>query len=236
MRVHIFSIVWNEEYMLPYFLRHYETFADRIFIINDHSTDRTAEIAKANPKVVMLDFEYKRGLNEDDFSNCFVGSYKKYSRGVADWVMCVDSDEIIYNPNMRAVLEAQRKKGTRVLKCTGYQMISKEKPSGEGQIYDECNTGERSRGYDKTVVFDPTLDVTFGDGRHTLQVPGGVGIGRAKLLLLHYKYLSRDFYIERSKIVYPRTSGMTAEIIDYRLKRALDWYDKTIKTPTERVV
>lgn len=219
--------------MLPYFLRHYETFADKIFIINDHSTDRTAEIARVHPKVQLLDFEYDRGLNEADFSNCFAQTYKKYSRGKADWVVCVDADELIYNKDIAKVLGEQRQRGMRVLKCTGYQMISKTLPTTDGQIYDECKTGGRSRGFDKPVIFDPTLDITFGDGRHTIQVPDGISIGWAKLLLLHYKYLSRDFYIERSKIVYPRTSGMTKEVIDYRLKRALRWYDHVIANPQE---
>ena len=38
--------MWNEEFMLPHFLKHYSKYADRIFIINDHSTDKTVEIAR----------------------------------------------------------------------------------------------------------------------------------------------------------------------------------------------
>src|SRR5436190_13957749 len=99
MKVHIFSIMWNEEYILPYFLRHYETFADKIYIFDDRSTDRTADIAKANPKVELLEYDYPTGVDDDDHSRCFENAYKKYSSGVADWVFCVDADEIIYNQN-----------------------------------------------------------------------------------------------------------------------------------------
>ena len=66
MKIDVYSIVRNDRYILPYFLRHYSTFADRIFIIDDHSTDNTVEIVKANPKVTLLPFEYNRGMNEDD--------------------------------------------------------------------------------------------------------------------------------------------------------------------------
>src|SRR5438552_12457573 len=139
MVIHIFSIMRNEEAILPYFLRHYETFADRIFIFNDHSTDKTVEIAKAHLKTTVMDFPYNRGLQEDDFSNCFQDAYKKYSRGVADWAMCVDADEFIYHMEILELLKRQREKGRRVLRTTGYSMVSQEFPTTNGQIYEQCN-------------------------------------------------------------------------------------------------
>jgi glycosyltransferase involved in cell wall biosynthesis len=222
--------MWNEEYMLPYFLRYYSTFADKIFIIDDHSTDRTVEIAQANPKVQMLDFPYNKGLDETNFSDCYEDYYKHYSRGVADWVMCPDADEIIYNKNILAVLREQRQRGVQALQCTAYHMVSKDQPQTDGQIYEVCQMGTRARPYDKTLTFDPAIDARFGIGRHTLQVPEGVRISKAKLLMLHYRYLSRDSIIDRANESYPRWSGMDEKQASYRIKRALDWYDKAIAT------
>ena len=54
--IDVYGIVRNEEFLLPYFLRHYETFAYRIFICDDHTTDRTREIAKTHAKVSLLDY------------------------------------------------------------------------------------------------------------------------------------------------------------------------------------
>ena len=233
--VHVFSIMWNEEYLLPYFLRHYSTFADTIFIFNDHSTDRTAEIAKAHPKVRLLDFNYDPGLHEDNFNDCFIKSYKQYSRGVADWVMCVDADELIYNRDIVGVLSEQHRRGIKALKCTGYIMVSEKLPTTKGQIYDECKIGTRSRGYDKPIVFSPEIDIKFGIGRHTAQLPPGIQAHKAKLTLLHYRYLSRDYIIERNAKSFPRWFGMDDKQKQYRTNGALKWYDNAIKTGQDLV-
>lgn len=234
MKIHVYSIVWNEEFLLPYFLRHYSTFADRIFIINDHSSDKTVEIARAHPKVQLLDFGYSRGLNEDDFSRCFEESYKKYSRGVADWVMCVDADEFIYNKDMRGALQKAQQQSRRTLKTTGYTMMSETLPTTDGQIYEQCPYGLRARGYDKEVVFNPELDIKFSDGRHSITVSNDLRPVKAKLALLHYRYLSRDYLIERTKNIFARMD-MSDEIKSYRLKRGLATYDKNINN-LEKVV
>lgn len=230
MIIHVYSIVRNDEYILPYFLRHYETFADKIFIIDDHSADNTEKIARAHSKVTFLPFEYNRGMNEDDFNQCFEDSYKKYSRGVADWVMIADSDEFIYHPDMKGVLEKQYKEGTQVIQTIGYMMVSEEKPSGDKQIYDESRTGLRIRGYDKPVVFNPSIDVKLGHGRHSITLPEGVSALVRGLMLLHYRYLSREYFIKRSEHLYERCLYMDDKTKRYRMNRGLAWYDKALKT------
>jgi|3_EtaG_2_1085321.scaffolds.fasta_scaffold17394_4 glycosyltransferase involved in cell wall biosynthesis len=236
MIIHVYSIVRNDEYILPYLLRHYETFADKIFIIDDHSTDSTREIAKTHPKVECLPFTYDRGMNEDDFNECFEESYKEYSRNVADWVMCVDSDEFIYHPAIREVLEKKHKEGARALKTIGYMMVSEEKPNKNGQIYDECKMGVKFRGYDKPVVFNPSIDVKLGHGRHSIKLPDNKKTVRSSLKLLHYRYLSREYFIERSEHLYERCEYMDAKAKEYRMGRGLAWYDKSLKSKLTNVL
>ena len=235
MKIHIYSIMRNEEFLLPYFLRHYSTFADKIFIIDDHSTDRTAEIAKANPKVELIPFPFERGLNEDDFSRCFEGSYRKYSQGIADWVMCVDGDEFVYTNNIYKNLDKHRHLGTGVLRCTAYTMVSEKLPSGNGQIYEESFMGARCRGFDKPIIFNPTIEIRFGDGRHKIKVPPGIEIKKSHFLLLHYRYLSESFFLERSKMDFSRMD-MSNEIKDYRINRGRKWYADVLKNGLTKVI
>ena len=225
MKIHVFSIMWNEEFILPYFLRHYATFADRIFVIDDHSTDRTAEIAKAHPKVTLLDYEYE-GLVEDDFNKTFAKAYKEHSRQ-ADWAMCVDADELVYHPHITKALEHRQ----GVLKTTGYFIVSDHLPVGGGQIYDELFMGVRFPKWDKPIIFDPKLDVMFGDGRHSVNQPAQP----TDIKLLHYRYMSRQYVIDRNTASYPRVD-MTEDQREYRMKKALDWYDNALAGPLEKVV
>src|SRR3989344_9703473 len=141
--------------------------------------------------------------------------------------MCVDGDEFIYNRDIVSALENARAAGKRVLKTTGYTMMSRTLPKGNGQIYEECTRGLRAKGYDKEIVFDPNLDITFSDGRHSISVAEGLRPIKAKLVLLHYRYLSRDYLIERTKNIFARMD-MSDEIKAYRLKRGLEMFDKNI--------
>lgn len=205
MRIHIYTIVWNEERMLPQFLKHYSRYASRIFVIDDHSTDLTAAIAKAHPMVTYIPYEHV-GLVEKEFSDTFVEMAKKYP---SDWAVCVDADEFIKG------LGTLENEPSGVLKTTGYMMIGKT-----GKLAD-CKK-IRMKTFDKPVVFDPTLDVKFGDGRHTVNLPAR----DSKLELWHYKYPSREYYLERNTQAYPRI--MNEKDMAYRLKRGLDWYDSHI--------
>jgi glycosyltransferase involved in cell wall biosynthesis len=191
--------------MLPYFLEHYSQFADRIFIIDDHSTDLTAEIAKAHPMVSYSEYKFN-GLNEAEFSATLELMAKK---NPSDWAVCVDGDEFITG------LETLKDEPSGVLKTTGYMMIGKT-----GKLED-CKK-VRMRSFDKPVVFDPKLDVRFGDGRHSVNLPAR----DSQLELLHYKYPSREYYLKRNLETYPRI--MDEKQMVYRINRGLDWYDKHV--------
>jgi glycosyltransferase involved in cell wall biosynthesis len=203
MTIHVYSIVWNDEFMLPHFLEHYEKFADKIFIIDDHSTDRTAETAKAHPKVEYSVYGFE-GLNEQEFNDTF---YSFYKNNPSDWAVVVDSDEFIFGLPALGLFPG------KVFMTEGYMMI------GETGNLDDCKP-IRMKSFDKPVVFDPSLDVRFGDGRHTVNQPAR----DMSLTLYHYKYPSREYYIKRNTEGYARY--MDKDLADKMLKRGLDWYDR----------
>ena len=98
MRVHLYSIVWNEEEMLPFFFRHYDSLVDRYVIYDDGSTDRRS---KCWPRTIA----WRCGHSCAPIPIPTVMSGRilhdnvwKESRGHADWVIITAVDEHLYHP------------------------------------------------------------------------------------------------------------------------------------------
>ena len=219
MNVHVYTTTRNEGYLMPYFLRHYETFADLIFVLDDDSTDGTRPMVERHSRGVLLDYPGKKGLDEVEIAEAYRSAVEVLSPN-ADWVMFPDVDEIVYHPYMLTRLRQMQNWGVRAIKSVGYAMVSDRLPQGQGQIYEEVKTGMRERRYDKTIVFNPKIDATFGNGRHSITTPRPEKLNRCGIKLLHYCYLGWPYIEARIKRNFARIPGATPEALDYRLRRA----------------
>lgn len=202
--VHVYSICYNGEVLLPYFLRHYETIAEKIIIYNNQSTDRTEEILKAHDKVEMRELESNNEIRDDYFraikNNCW-----KESRGIARLVVVCDIDEFLYHVNLPEYLEHFNNSRQTLIKPTGYNMVSENLPSGNDQIYDEIKNGVLDNHWSaKSIMFKPDAikEINYSYGAHGCK-PNGYVRPDYSATLLHYRYLSEDFlvktYAERKK-------------------------------------
>ncbi len=91
MHIDLYATCWNEERMIPFFLRHYEPLVDRIVIFDDGSNDHSLELLRASRKVELR--RLPSGLSSilmhmEEMNRCW-----KESRGRADWVIIADPDE-----------------------------------------------------------------------------------------------------------------------------------------------
>ena len=211
--VWVFAHMRNEAAILPFWLRHYSAFADRIVVYDDGSNDGTLEALAMNPRVHVADLDMG-GIYEDALLWLAHESYP-IAAGQADYCMWVDADEFIYHPKMLECLAWHKAQGHEVIETVGFNMMGSggiPADDGHSQLTDIYRTGVRAPIYSKPVVFDPRAKVSWSRGKHTLMCPGMV-IGRDRdeykpnpwrLKLLHYRFLTPEYTAERNARQYER--------------------------------
>lgn len=103
--------VHNQEYLLPFFIRHYRNMFDECVVIDYASTDKTREIfqslAPSNWKIVPSQNEYFLAQSCDDEVRAIEQSYPddvwKYSPTVTELLVFPDMDEFLSNTQENAL-------------------------------------------------------------------------------------------------------------------------------------
>lgn len=195
MNIVMYGIVWNEELMLPYFFRHYDSIVDRYVIYDHDSDDETQRILRAHPRVTMRRFEVQGesvcGGARDLKSNIW-----KESRGQADLVLVCDVDELVWHPQLSGYLKDAVTGGETVFHPIGWDMVSTTFPATGGQIYDEVREGFRNHYFDKFCLFNPNAveEISYQPGCHFASPQGEIVCHRTdSLKLLHFKHLGIDY-------------------------------------------
>lgn len=219
----------NESRILPYWLRHYEQFASRIFVWDGDSSDGTREILSAHPLVTMFQQQCK-GLDDNYFNTCFM-QYQQLSRGKARWCMAVAADEFIYHP---AIVERLETLTAEKVQLTGFTMYAEKFPTTSGQIYNEVKMGYPDIWSMKTVLFNPDAEMHWSPGLHR-EISADAPTRSTGINLLHYRYLGADYYLERTKRNYAqwKVAGIDIEFNESRMHNLPDgtrgnpykWYE-----------
>lgn len=172
MKIWTFSIIWNEAKVLPLFLRHYETFVDKMVFWVEPGTDATEEILRAHPKAWVLKWPHT-GLCDDEFRNTF--NYWPHRLGIdhnVDFAITCDADELLWHQDPIGALNVMQYDAAT---ARGYALIDPAGfPRDDGrQVYDQVRTGVRQPNYDKMLIFRPGFRIEFSHGRHEVHYYGG---------------------------------------------------------------
>ena len=218
MIIYTYIFCWNEEKILPFTLDHYEKFSDRIFLLDNYSTDRSVEIARTYEKVTVIPFSCQDENTYDEFESAKLRStiYRDETYGFnatnkADWAILVDADELVYHPHIEKVLKGYIKQGVGVPRLAGYDMYSKEFPKyKKGElITNKVKEGVESLAECKPVIISPDrVEVKFSVGAHFHSSATGHVLPSMypDIKLLHYKNLGSEYVINRYKDLAPRSS------------------------------
>jgi len=212
MKIHLYSLAWNEEKLIPHFMKYYARFCEKIVVYDNESTDRTPAIVRSFPQGEVRTWS-SGNQNDEQLKLDIKNTAYKESRGKADWVIVCDADEFLYHPRLVAKLGQYRFWGINFPKVEGFQMVPDDVV---GEDIDDLPARYRQgvpyANLDKRIVFDPVLDVEYDAGAHHAKPSPGAreSLGRS-LKLLHYKMLNLDYYVERNRTLGGRLSELSKQ-------------------------
>lgn len=207
MRIEAFLLCWNELDIMPFVLKHYQKFCDKITILDNYSTDGSDKLAESMGCDVIKfgTMFFDDGENMKAKNNCWKGSE-------ADWVIVADFDEILFsnasNPiaSIDDTLGMYKDRGTTIVKTSGWQIMSNEMPKHDLL---EITNGYEFSNYAKSIIFNPKEinEVFYNPGAHLCEPAGNVSWSGIGLMVLHYKHIGGvQRTIDRYKILQKRLS------------------------------
>lgn len=210
--VYVYVVTFNDGLILPYFIRHYLTFCEKIFIYDNCSTDNTAQIVAEFDNVFLKEFDTNNRFSERVLLDIKNNVWKENKSDLA--IVC-DTDEFLYHPNINRFLKRFVSCGYTVGKCCGYDMFSDKFPTTVNQIYHDVRIGQINTSYDKILIFDPNKisAINYDPGCHTALPEGVVKVYRddLSLKLLHFKWLGLEYVLARHKVAFSRLSDENVE-------------------------
>lgn len=238
--LHVITVAWNEGTFLPHFLRYYSSLGAHITVFDNESDDQTAVIASQYPRTTVRTFSTGGQLRDDINSHLKSTAWRDGPK--ADWIICVDVDEIIYHPDLLSFLRRCDDEAVDVVVPAGYDMAP---PTASASTNDRLITERAPFGvynalYSKPVVFSGRRveDVFFGPGAHAARFdpaptvigdtegqllprspfPGTLALHRASaatscpVKLLHYRFFDHETLTERWKTASQRRSELNRRL------------------------
>jgi glycosyltransferase involved in cell wall biosynthesis len=217
MKIHAYIIAWNEEKILPFTLDHYSQFCEKIYVYDNMSTDGSDEIYKKYDNVIVKKWQTPdKKYNDVILAELKSNIYKQSRKHKVDWVIVCDADEFLYHENLLEKLTEYNKNGVTMPKIDGHDMFSEKFPEYDGGLLiEKVKIGSET--YEpmcKNIIFNPYLDVKYMPGAHSNQTTNSVFSEDNELKLLHYKFLGKEYVLERYK-------NLSKQLSEYNLKTGL---------------
>jgi hypothetical protein len=211
---YVITICWNESLILKQFLDYY-SFAEKIIIFDNMSSDNSVSIAKAYNNVEISYYNTDEKIRDDIYLEIKNNAWKQFRKS-CDWFIIVDIDEFIYHPLGIPGYVNSLRPNVATLQCKGYEMFCPNILESPGdKILHKSKYGIPGTKLDKTTLINSKLvyDINYLGGCHAA-FPKSSGIHHIdpNFKLLHYKFVYPiQFMISRYKQMSSRLSKQNIE-------------------------
>jgi glycosyltransferase involved in cell wall biosynthesis len=205
MKIWVYTIAYNEAHFVKNFLRAYKD-AEKIIVYDNMSSDNTVTLLKEDKRVEIRTHDSGNEIRDDLYlqikNNCW-----KEARGIADWVIIVDFDEVF----TRAIspktfdLHLQDAEDFDLIKPYGYNVFSENMPIGQDfNPLDSSLQAVYDKNSEKPCCFRPDklAEINFNPGCHSAN-PVGINNNEIAIMnmrefkLVHFKYCNIQVYFNR---------------------------------------
>lgn len=191
-KIHVYVVMKNEEDILPFVIQYWSLFADKVFIFDNGSTDRSLEILSKFPTCKIRYFntngKMDDGMNQYIKNNCW-----KQSKGEADWVFVGDTDECLYVRDF-SIFDSD----ASVLELPWYDLCDDFKPkyNKDKLLHQLTSKWAKHPSFGKRLLFNPNKvdEINFCPGAHLINPSPTPIIEKSdKAVILH---INRGFGID----------------------------------------
>ena len=209
MKVEVITMMFNEEFLVPFFMGHY-SWVDKIKVFIDaDTTDNTELIVRNYPNAEVYKFRFP-DMMDDALKVGFLN--EAYRSSEANWVIMVDADEFVFKnmkPDIRSILEQEK---ADVIISKLYQVyrhrtdsdLDMTKPAIIQRRHGIANEGFDKRCgfslglYNKPIVARGGLKISWTAGNHFIKYEQAYPVSSQEFLDgAHWAMADPCFCIER---------------------------------------
>lgn len=215
--IHLYTLCWNEINILPFVIDYWKDIPVTKAIVYDNgSTDGSIEFLQQYDWIEVRHFD-SDGMN-DDIQKQIKNSCWKESKGVADYVIVCDMDEVLWSCHWKDVLEFMKDNRCNVLATPWYALCGDSMPEhSDGvllhKIINKVYKQEINRQYKdigKFMLFNPNEieEMNYSVGCHIADVKPKLSMFETKrVYAIHFdKGFGVDYFIHRRKLMNNRLS------------------------------
>jgi hypothetical protein len=199
LNITLYTICYNEEIIIPFFIEHYKKFVNKIVVYDNYSTDNSRKILSSytDINIIIKDYDSQNQIRDDLYLEIKNNCWKEDN---SDFVIICDMDEFIYSENLIDFFNLNSNYDAFI--PYGYEMVSDVLPDVKNlNIFSQIGYGVPFTNYSKLCIFKPNKvkEINYEAGCHYNDIiPKNLLIyNQTDLKLLHYKHLNLNYVINK---------------------------------------